>query len=353
MRPLWHRRRINSARWGALGVGLGLGIGIPDPPVAAADTPLLEIAWTAPSEVCPSGAWVKSQVLRMVGAQPLARSLLVRATVGFVDEEWILRLATPEGEREIRGSTCQEVADAAAVSLALALSPGGKLEGPTESSERRVNPLAVPPEVPVSPAPEQAASTASPIPASGEPSVPARLEALRKKLRRPLILQLALETGVSLGIMPRVAPELALDAGVSLGAWSFRSVGHWIPPSDYEARDRAPAGARLSLLEVDGLGCWGPYSELSVCLGLAGSRIQGHGYGITDPSPNPGSFSWLSAAGQVSGEAKLNRHVGLRGTLQGLVPVTRPRAYLENVGTVAQPAPLGIRITFGLVLAFP
>ncbi|MCA9691458.1 MAG: hypothetical protein KC636_17775, partial [Myxococcales bacterium] len=107
-------------------------LGVWGPPAAPTSTPVAAptwtLAWSAPAE-CPDAARVRDEVTRMLGgAVDLGdRSLHAEAAVTAVDAGWRLDLrltgSHAEGARAIESASCEELADAAALVIAIAIDP--------------------------------------------------------------------------------------------------------------------------------------------------------------------------------------------------------------------------------------
>ncbi len=96
----------------------------------------LEFEWAAPDE-CPSRAHVLAEVERMAPRR-IEREAHARVVVVAVSGEYrahvTLRVGSAYDERDVEGTTCGEIADAAALLVALALAPEARpLESPPPS----------------------------------------------------------------------------------------------------------------------------------------------------------------------------------------------------------------------------
>jgi hypothetical protein len=170
---------MSSIRWLAL-----LTIFVPSRAMA------FELSWEAPAG-CPAAAEIEANVARIVGLRE-KRPVTVRALAREVDGGWRLDLHTrtndEEGERELRGASCAEVASAAVVVIALTIDP---------------EVMALPPPPPPLPPPP---------PPPPPPAPPPRTRALFATLR--------LVGGAAFAAPPGVAPRVALSAGVRSGRFA-------------------------------------------------------------------------------------------------------------------------------------
>jgi hypothetical protein len=126
------------------------------------------------------------------------------------------------------------------------------------------------------------------------------------------------------------------------------------PPEDVYIPNIQPrVGGRLWLAGAAALGCWeptvGPFI-LSPCLGLDVSRQQGRGLGVLHP--DEATVYWTSAelAGFVG--LPLGNRLLLEVDVSGLLPWSRPKVSLDEIGEVSRPAGFGWRAMAGLAWVF-
>src|SRR5260221_4610626 len=99
-------------------------------PVAAEEPARLSLPWSAPPG-CPGGSAVRQRTESLLGGGPveprLSRSLSARGKVTSSSGRFELRLSTLDnglaGERSIQGASCEELASAGALIIALAIDP--------------------------------------------------------------------------------------------------------------------------------------------------------------------------------------------------------------------------------------
>ncbi|HEX7599517.1 MAG TPA: hypothetical protein VF518_14970, partial [Polyangia bacterium] len=101
------------------------------------------------------------------------------------------------------------------------------------------------------------------------------------------------------------------------------------------------------------LGCWSVpigWFELGPCFGFDATRLQGHGLGVLHPRQVTAYWSSAELA------AFVGLPVGHRVLLEvggiGLLPLSRPSVYLDEIGPVSRPAALGWRAMGGLAWHF-
>jgi hypothetical protein len=139
---------------------------------------LLHLTWTAPAE-CPTQARVAAHVADLLGGPTEAASHVRASARVWRDENarWHVEIHTQTGpatgERRVDGESCQAIADATALILAVAVDPEAVA---ARAAPKRVpetaswDPANVPPSVVVAPGP--VVGTALPLPAVPAPSPP-------------------------------------------------------------------------------------------------------------------------------------------------------------------------------------
>jgi hypothetical protein len=79
-------------------------------------------------------------------------------------------------------------------------------------------------------------------------------------------------------------------------------------------------------------------------------RVQGRGVGVANV--RDGSTAWLAPGVGIFSELPMSRRASFRISANAQVPLARPTAYLDDLGTVQRPAPLTGDIQFGVILRF-
>jgi hypothetical protein len=313
------------------------------PLVAAAEgTASIELVWTAPRD-CPMREQVlakSEELLRgraeravsaegMIQTHPDGFELVLRAEVQGV--ELSRRLVAPH---------CDELADAAALILAMAARPEQQASASEQTPESSSPTDAARPRA----AREPPSDTTSPV-----RSAPAARPASAKPppVTRPYVM---LAGSVDLGTLP--SATLALGGGV--GFWRSRwgaeaQFRHWVARQQ-EAK-RPDQGAELWLNAGSLLGCMGGPPGTAVCGGLEIGSLGGHGYGVD--APDSRSVVW--AAGLASARLRWlpARRLWVAASLEAAVPIKRYEFQLERVGRVYHPADVCLRagvqagLTFG------
>src|SRR4051812_29249858 len=113
---------------GTRAIGLIAAIGMSSSALASA--PPLELSWQAPAG-CPDGAAILHYITKVVGnAEPTPSTMRAQASIArLAADRWMADLtvqtsATDSSTRTFEGPTCEAVAEAAALVVALAMHPG-------------------------------------------------------------------------------------------------------------------------------------------------------------------------------------------------------------------------------------
>lgn len=312
-----------------------------DVAAAAPDDPL-DLDWSGPPE-CPDSATIQREVLHLAQSTAVARHHV--AAVARVQRQGATyrlslnaELDGVSGQREFEGQSCDSVADAAVLTLALMLNPDAPIDraaSPAASEPARPEP-ALPRESP--PPPVSVSVDSAP---SDSPAWPTHLIG-------------GVLGGVRTGVLPDVGVELGLGAGVLVGPLSLTLAASAMPAQSAPAPESPDASVELWLLSLGALAGWHTkFEEVGFGLrtGIDWTRASGRAEGVSDPEP--GHIHWLSA--QLGGTATLDvtQHLELGTGVFGLVPLARPGFTLEGLGEVYRPQPFGIRAYFGVILTLP
>ena len=340
------RRRIMQAGWSLTGlVVLGW-----TPPVAAQPTARMALNWNGPPG-CPSTETVQARVDALLGGDASASSVAdVRASgqIERVESGFRLMLTMSVGKnpssRVIEARTCDELAGAAAIAIAL-LARSTLREAP-DPSPSETSPAASPVSTPdrQENAPSKATTHGTRDAAGSKvaDSVAPSSARARLVLDAPIGLvgwgslpSAGLGVGAGLGIRWK-----ALRASVTAELWQPQT--HLV--SGFGAHFTLQSGRTEACLiqAVYGL-------ELAPCLGVALQRLAGSGVGSEVLSAKSRSYLW------VSGEAGLFAslptpgfaHLRFFGEAVVLVSPLRPRFVIDQLGPVHQPALAAPRLDLG------
>lgn len=298
----------------------------------SADAPRVLLKWTAP-EGCPAGARVTAEVDRLLGdagARP-PTPLEVRAAVtedaagGFrvrveTDREGATRV------RELRAQSCEALADATAVILALMIDPAAVAAAPPAPS-----PPASAPAPPIVGAP----SNSRPEPVLPPPG---RLSPPPTPPPRPTEVRFHLATWAlaDAGSLPGVSFAAGGAAGLSIGAVRIElGAGAW-PARAAPIAARPTAGGDVSLIAGSAGACYDFLDRdgfsLGPCAAVELGRLHAAGYGVT--TPGDGSALWSAGKAGAWLAWAPARRFAISLKLDAVVPFARPSFVLENVGPV-------------------
>jgi hypothetical protein len=311
------------------------------PSYAQSDAGLV-LTWTAP-DVCPSQAAVEAEIARLLGGPPASsanRLFRVRAAVtrGAL---WQVVLDTSSeegsGHRTLEATTCDGLANATALIVALMIDPAATLVRESMALDKPDS-RPLPPTAPARPTPP-------PAPAARGPAN----TLFTNTLSTNTLFVGAVASG-SLGVLP--APDLAAAGAVGLagsnwrvelrGAYGLRHVesdvlaatsgGH----GEFQARflgtltgclTRSPSGIE-----------WG------FCLDVEGGVIQGRGKGTSTTEDKLQPWLGVGAGGLFA--LRAGKHLAFPVHVDAIVPVWRPTYVFTNVPSpIFRAWPVGGRLT--------
>lgn len=310
--------------------------------VAAQPAAGFALSWSGPAG-CPTAENVEGRVNALLGGGPRAGSVAdVRASgqVERADNGFRLLLTmgvgTPSSSRVIEARTCEELAGAAAIAIALlarSTAEDGSATSPVEDT-------------PPSPAPEAPAPVPPPKRESTSPKKAATAE------KSPASLRLLIDApvgAVGWGSLPSAGLGLGAAVGVRWKALRVTVRGElWQPQtravSGFVSRYTLHSGrADACLIQVaHGV-------ELGPCLGVAAQRLAGEGLGSETFSASSRSGFWFSGVGGIFASLPTPGFAPLRffGAASVLVSPTRPRFVIEQLGPVHQPSLAAPRLDLG------
>ncbi len=228
----------------------------------------------------------------------------------------------PTRVRELDAAKCAELADAAAVAIAVSVRALAETGAPPATAGGSV----------VAPGP----------PPTAVPTIAVAPSAPPPRWRPSLTLSVAGDSGELPGTGPGVM------AGAMLGRRLVRlalTVG-WLPA-------RENAGGRFQLMFAAGDGCFAPAWGRWTVLACGGAEVGAYGAtGQGVARPNPQTTLWRA------GRARLGTAVGLTDTIAfiasatAVMPLARPTYLLDGLHPVYQPDAVGLRIDAGLEVGF-
>lgn len=352
---------------------------------AAGEPSGLELRWEAPPQ-CPDRAQLLAAIDATLGevAEGERRPLRARGRVrtdpraGFV-----VQLELDDGRastRELRGPSCEELTDAAALVIAMTIDP--------RLLETLHDPPAVPePEVPeaatsgpmlsepgeagapakgrdgepseASPAEERTARAPADSPAADSPAAarpPPTSAAPPARERSPASLHGLgrAQAGVGGGPLPGAAAVLGLAAGLGGRGWRVElSASYWTPRTRASAANLA-VGVRAQLWTLGAHGCGEPrWRTLSfpLCAGVLAGAV--HARGVGELEPRSVASRWVALALEPGLVWWARPRLGLALRAEGHAALARPALRSEPSGTVFTSGLVGGSLRAGLELRMP
>jgi hypothetical protein len=191
--------------------------------------PELNLAWSVPA-ACPDVAWARRRIAAQLAREPVAEVAQgVHASVAVEPSAsgFALQLRTvvsgTSGERTIHADSCEELAQAAALIIALSVS---------EASEHGASPN--PPE---------------------PPSPPARTSTPAQGNARNTLLALRADVLLDYGFFDRLGFGPSFAVAYQYGVWRAELAALWIAPQIVDADDRAAGSVEASLWALRAGGC--------------------------------------------------------------------------------------------------
>lgn len=324
-----------------LGLTLALALAGPSEP--------LEVTWTAPAD-CPQGDAVQSAIASNLAREDFGNTLdavEVRGEIARAPEGWRLNVSVrlPDGavDRELMAGTCDELAAAAGLIIAVALDPlrVQQVRPPPQSEPIPTGPpkaWANPPRPPTPPAEVEVEPEPPP-----EPETP------------PGAFDLRLAAMLDVGSLSVLRGGGQAGFGV-VGRW-FRadaSVLYWAPRAVRPFETAPDAGARLQQAGLGARGCLKPKLgavEASSCGGLEGGMSWSRGVGLD--SPETTALPWLTATAGLEVAWVSQAAVGVFAGVDAQFHLVRPRVEISGLGETLKVAPAGARALVGLLVRLP
>jgi hypothetical protein len=242
------------------------------------------------------------------------------------DERWSVDLSMTRGgeetHRRIEGESCQAVADAAAVAIALALKPPGQA-GATEPAQSSKEALAEPPE------------ELPPPPVKAEPSRRAVRPRADTAPARRITTHLRLAGLADVLTFPGVAVGGSLALAMVFGPrWRVELVGLLVPGQTFDVE--APAKITFSLSGGGVRGCHEPIRAgitLATCIGFEAASVTATGSG-TAIAGKSHSVAWLGPDAGLLLLWSVSGPVSLAALAEGAAPLARRGFSIRGMGDV-------------------
>jgi hypothetical protein len=322
----------------------------------------LSLSWSAPSG-CPSRDAVVGEIRRLLGGSiENPRGISARAEIearSGGDYQLHIALRSDQGERmrEVEAPTCAELADAAALIIALAIDPNAVANAP-ETPPSPASPSPVPSETEATSATPAPAPTPSESPAPPPTSPPWSVASLPSAAPAPppprsdihAHAEIACEYGAFRhpSLMGRVGAAYArgplrLEI-MGLFAWAGRIAALQAPTKggSFWLAGGGLAGCYERPLDAAGL----PGGTAAACAGVEVGAMGAAAYGVLLPSANTSPWVAPFAAGLV--RWAFRPRVALRLDLAAFVPLVRADFTIDGVGVTHRPGILGARAGAGV-----
>ncbi|HWB76800.1 MAG TPA: hypothetical protein VG755_17660 [Nannocystaceae bacterium] len=299
--------------------------------VAAVRIASAAVQWEAPPG-CPDDAALESRIAALVGDPTIVTP--ATAKVKQVGDRYEVELVTwidgGSQRRELAATSCEALADAVAVVIAVALDPVEAAETPRIVEATEVAAVGI-------------TTTRTPTPA-----LPERVRAPKS----PLYFGLALAGGYGSGIAP--SGHGIVHVGLALGrrAWSIELDARVWPRREFVRGDPA-VRTRVTLGTVGLLGCGkGVFGrvELPVCAGVEVGGLRARGPELVGDAA-PRNFPWIAPRARIGLRVLLGRGVGIWTAAEGAVPLAQSELHV-GVGAddriVWSTQPASLRVMLGL-----
>ena len=340
-----------------------------------------QVAWEVPDGAgCPTEAEVRARAESLLaGSMAVTQPTPMRAHVRALgDGTFELSLATDAGARELRGESCDVVADAAALIYAMTIDPDvvarlAAAEEPTlETARAGRASLAEVLEVPAPAGPSAMRNARGPLIASVVSAAPvarddarradeqreAAVDAERSGEQPPLATEAELDDGPGptwalgagatgdAGLLPSISIGPTAHAGVELGALRIDARAMFSPSREAHLENHATARGDVSFVGGEARGCAVALRaavELAPCAGITAGAMQAEGRGVSSPGSSAAPFFAVSAGGTAA--LPIAEWLALRADLSAVVPITRPAFVIDGVdGVVHRPSAVGARL---------
>lgn len=304
---------------------------------AAHAEPALSLAWSAP-EACPDRAWAEQRVAAQLAREPsvdVAQGVQASVTIARSARGYGLSLRTSmagaAGERTIEGGTCQELAEAAALIIALSVSEASEPSARTDVTE----------------------------PASPPPSTPVKDARATQRPAHVALFALRADALLDVGFLSPFGYGPAFAFAYQYSVWRAEVAALWIAPRVVEAENADAGSVRASLWAARGGGCalFGRWRiQGGPCAGAEFGQALGTGAGELTRAARarrPWLAAFLGARVNVGLIAKLS----LVAEADLAVSLARPRfvsrvADASDTEAVHEPSAAQLRVNAGLELRF-
>lgn len=327
-------------------------------PASAQPTARLVLSWSAPPG-CPTREAIQARVDALLGGQASSSTVAGARANGQVERtssgyRLLLRMGPGDGQssRVIDAGTCEELAGAAAIAIALlARSTAGATTGSAGTDGEATSTSTSTPAGAASESATEATPPAVPEPPKkpeGAESHDDAAQASASSARAKFVLDVPVGA-LGWGSLPQV--ELGLGAGLGLRWKALRVVASgtlW----HKQSAEVSGFGARFGLqtARVEGCLLQSAYGfELGPCAGIAVERLVGEAEASSILTSTARSAVWVAGSGGVFASLPTPGFPLLRffANATVLIPTSRPRFVIDHLGPIHQPALAAPRLDFG------
>ncbi len=326
----------------------------------------LDLRWRGPAD-CPNAAHATASIERLLAGHEPPQDRHVRADVelsrGAYAFVGTVRIddGTSSGERALEGATCEQVADAASLIIAMAIDPRLGIEGdpPTDVD---TTPVPQPPDAAT--ISDDAAPGSAPAPVQVRPTTaaarpgPTSADGDRRRdpsrTPRPLRTLLRASAGAGFGSVPTASAIAALALAIGGPRWRAEiDVDGWLPRTRRPPGNNA-IGVRVAGWSIGVHGCGSPLArrlEIPLCAGVRIGAL--HGRGVGDLAARNATSVWIAASAGLGLWGWINHRFALAFDVEGLAAITKPAFVTRPSGFTVRSPPGGVRGLFGLVVRWP
>jgi hypothetical protein len=335
------------------------------PRAAAADEPVpsaFSVSWSAPAG-CPDRDTVERKVRSLLGSSPATSEPIAAAgeVTAAPNGGFSLTLETTQRaqthRRTLAAPRCEELSDAGALIVALAVDPKLVVPAPTADGAPQEPPANVATFAEPEPTLSEPPLAAPPRDAAHTPTTPRPLtKPAHTDAASPFELRVLASALGDVGTLPRPAGGVSLGAGVAHDGFRIEAGGAFLPFARQVIAEAPERGGDVLLLAGGLRGCFSPIrsvNEAGACAGLEAGALGAESFNATAHNDQRWG-AWFAGRLGLMGRVALSQSLALAVDLEALVPVpaARPKFVIEPTGLVHQPAPVVGRLAVGLELAF-
>lgn len=318
--------------------------------------PPVDLGWHAPAG-CPDGAAARATIDKLLEghAPPDDRRVVADVVVEAGGKGFRARVriddGTSVGERELEAASCQEVGDAAALIVAMAIDPRLAGESPPDAPPPDEPPIPTPPATATGTGTAADATSVTTTPIA---IVPPPVEPKPERKRPPLKLLLRAGGGVGYGSVDAVAGVVMLAFALAGPRWRVELDADVWTPRTLQSPMNDAIGVRVLGWTLGLRGCGSPLAmklEIPLCAGVRAGALHGRGAG---PIEKHSKLSpWITATAGIGVWGWIVPRFALALDIDGFVSLTRPAFDTQPSAFLVEAPAGGIRAVFGPVVKLP